>query len=296
MACSSVYDWGLSYKPRKNCQGRHKWYTSSILDSIALFANLDKPAARQELVRLRRWFKRHGVRVLDRNRLAQAEAAIALGGDGTILSLAPELIPYGIPILGVNIGRLGFLTATDVAKLYPTLEKLLKGRLAISERMALVVEPPSGGRKRLVLNDCVVKVGRTARVVELSAWINNQHLGMFVGDGLILATPTGSTAYSLAAGGPVVHPTMEAIILAPISPHSLTQRPVIFPADREVRIRYESPKRQEVLVSLDGQRSFPLKTGQEIRIRQADRRLKIYYNPEQHFFGLLRQKLKWGER
>jgi len=268
----------------------------SILNSIALFANLDKPPARKELARLRLWFKNHGVRVLSSANLIQAEAAIALGGDGTILSLAPELIPLGIPILGVNIGRLGFLTATDVAKLYPTLEKLLKGRLAISERMALAVEPPSGGIKRLVLNDCVVKVGRTSRTVELSAWINNQHLGTFVGDGLILASPTGSTAYSLAAGGPVVHPTMDAIILTPISPHSLTQRPVIFPADREVRIRYECPRRQEVLVSLDGQRSFPLRAGQEIRVRQAERRLKIYYNPEQHFFGLLQQKLKWGER
>jgi NAD+ kinase len=246
---------------------------------------------------LRRWFQRHGIKVLGRADLARAEAAIALGGDGTILSVAPDLIPLGIPILGINIGRLGFLTASDLAKLYPTLEKLLKGRLGISERMALVVEPPNGRKKRLVLNDCVVKVGRTARVVELSAWINGQRLGGFIGDGLIVASPTGSTAYSLAAGGPVVHPSMEALILTPICPHSLTQRPVVFPADREVRIRYESPGRQaEVLVSLDGQRSFPLKTGEEIKIRQAENRLKIYYNPEQRFFGLLQHKLKWGER
>ena len=269
----------------------------SQIKSLILFANLSKPLAKRELPRLRRWFLNRGVKVLPESKLLQAEAAIALGGDGTILSVAPKLIPLGIPILGVNIGRLGFLTASDLAALYPTLKRFLKGDLGISERMALCVEASEGRRKRLVLNDCVVKVGRTARVVELAARINNQFLGSFVGDGLIVSSPTGSTAYSLAAGGPVVHPIMEALILTPICPHSLTQRPVIFPANREVRIRYQTPGSQaEVLVSLDGQDSFPLRPGEDIRIRQAENRLKIYYNPKRHFFGLLQEKLKWGER
>jgi len=268
----------------------------STLRSIALFANLEKVPARREIPRLKRWFHQRKVKVLEPRQLKQAEAAIALGGDGTILSVASDLIPLGIPILGVNTGRLGFLTACDLAKLYTTLEKLLKGQLEISERMALSVEPPSG-RQHLVLNDCVVKVGRTARVVDLGAWINDQYLGTFTGDGVIVATPTGSTAYSLAAGGPIVHPTMEALILTPICPHSLTQRPVIVPAGRHIKIRYESRgRRAEVLVSLDGQHSFTLHPGQEIKVQQTEGRLKIYYNPEQHFFGLLQQKLKWGER
>lgn len=266
------------------------------IKSVVLYANLDKPPAKRELPHLHQWFRHRGVKILDRSQLPKADAAIALGGDGTILSIAPELIPIGVPVLGINIGRLGFLTASDLAKLYTTLEKLLNGDLRISERLAMSVEAPNGHR-RLVLNDCVVKVGRTARVVELSAWINEQYLGGFIGDGLIISTPTGSTAYSLAAGGPVVHPVVEGIILTPICPHSLTQRPIIFPADREVKIQYQSSNRQaEVLVSLDGQHSFPLKPGEEIKVHGAEGRLKIYYNPQRHFFGLLQQKLKWGER
>ena len=268
-----------------------------MLESVVLFANFDKPPARKEFPRLRRWLTRHGVKVLGESRLAHAQAAIALGGDVTILSLAARLVPLGVPVLGINIGRLGFLTATDLARAYPTLRKLLSGRLWITERMAMTVELPGKRSKHLVLNDCVVKVGRTARVVELSAWIDDQFLGTFTGDGLIVSTPTGSTAYSLAAWGPVVHPSVQALVLNPICPHSLTQRPVIFPADREVMIRYDGPGRKaEVLVSLDGQKSLPLPVGGHIKVRQADKRMKILYDPNQRFFGLLREKLKWGQR
>ncbi|HRY29319.1 MAG TPA: NAD(+)/NADH kinase [Elusimicrobiota bacterium] len=263
---------------------------------VVVFHNAAKKLARRELSRLSAWFRRHGIRTVPPARAREAQVAVALGGDGTLLSAARRLAPWGIPALGVNLGHLGFLAATDLHRMYQTLEALLKGRLVCSSRMMISVTAPRQ-KPRLALNDCVIRVSSTVRTIRLSARVNGEYLGTFVGDGLILATPTGSTAYSLAASGPIAQPEMDLLLLTPICSHSLTQRPVILSADSVLDISVEArAKRDKVLLSLDGQTDFPLRTGDRIRVERATERFQLFLNPQRPYFSLLQQKLRWGER
>lgn len=265
--------------------------------TIAVFYNPEKERARQVLPHLRQWLKHRKIHVLfskDPSKLRQAYGAVALGGDGTILAVTRQLAPLGIPILGVNLGRLGFLTGTDLPRMYRVLSQMLAGRLSIVDRMLLSVEVPRG-KPVLALNDCVIKARSTSRVIRLSVIVNQKFFGTFVGDGLIISTPTGSTAYSLAASGPIIEPTLEVIILTPICPHSLTQRPVILSSESELEIAVERHDRQDqVLMSVDGQLTYPLHDKNRVRIKRATEHLKLFTDPEQNYFELLRQKLKWG--
>jgi NAD+ kinase len=268
----------------------------AALKYVAIFHNSDKPAARREVPRLRAWFQKKGYRIAAPSQWGRAELGVALGGDGTLLGAGRRLAPLGVPVLGVNLGHLGFLAGTEVKRLYKTLEDLLAGRLHLSERMILSVQPPKGP-SQLALNDCVVRVANAVRVVRLSAWVDGEFLADFVGDGLIVSSPTGSTAYSLAASGPVVHPDTDLIILTPICSHSLTQRPVILSADSVLEIRAEKDwRREKILASLDGQTNFVLNPGEKLTVRRAAQRFKIYFDKKQPYFSLLRQKLRWGER
>ncbi len=225
-----------------------------------------------------------------------ARAVVALGGDGTLLAAARKAVPVGVPVLGINLGRLGFLTAADIQRARPVLEKLLSGRLVSADRMMLEAIPPKGPPMPIV-NDCVIQGAAPGRVVRLSVRVDGEPLGTYVGDGLIVATPTGSTAYSMAAGGPIVSPEIDLILLTPICPHSLSQRPVLIPPGTIVDVRLEPRHPMEKLVvSVDGREPFTLSRGERVFLRRMEARLHILSEKERSFFGVLREKLLWGER
>lgn len=262
---------------------------------MALFSNPDKPAARRALPALRVWLGRQGVSVLRADQVGRAQAAISLGGDGTLLAAARRAAPWNVPVLGVNLGRLGFLTTTDIKHVRPLLKRLFAGRLSTTSRMLLEACPPSGPA-RTVVNDCVIQGTTPGRVVRLSVRVNGAPLATYIGDGLILATPTGSTAYSMAAGGPIVSPEMDLMVVTPICPHSLTQRPVLLPPESVVEVRLEpSRPREQLIVSMDGQEHVTLSRGERVVVRRSRARLRILSDGRASFFSVLRGKLSWGE-
>lgn len=262
--------------------------------AVVVFYNEAKPKACREVPRLKAWFRKRGIRVLDLSRADHAQAAVALGGDGTLLMTARHAAPLGLPVLGINLGRLGFLAGTEPHRATQALTRLAEGRLLVSNRMMLMVEPPAG-QSSLALNDCVIRGSDTARVVHLSVWVDGEYLAPYVSDGLILSTPTGSTAYSLAASGPIVQPKLDLILLTPICSHSLTQRPLILSSDKIVEIRIEGrADREHVVMSLDGQVTFPLRTGDKVFVRRAKERFLLCGDGRQTYFSTLREKLKWG--
>lgn len=239
---------------------------------------------------------------IDKSALAQrADLVVVLGGDGTLLSMADCIGAAGVnvPILGVNFGSLGFLTEVTLPELYPSLEAALDGRAPIEDRMMLRAATLRGGgvsAEHVALNDVVVTKAAHARMIELSVWVGEEFVTRIKADGLIVATPTGSTAYNLAAGGPIVQPTLDALLLTPIAPHMLTNRPIVIPAATPVRVQPLMEERDEVYVTFDGQAGFELQAGDEIRIHRADRTLRLIRPTTRSYFAVLREKLKWGER
>ena len=265
--------------------------------AVVVVANPEKLRARQETPRLKKWLRAHGIAVVDRSQLSRCDAVITLGGDGTILAIAPLAAQAGVPVLGVNIGRLGFMTAVEVRRMYPALRRWLSGEWTVSQRLMLEVWPPRAKKPLLALNDAVVRIGATTRVATFSVAVAGDRLGDFTGDGLIVATPTGSTAYSLAAQGPVIHPDMEALVLTPICAHSFRQRPVVFAGNETLELTLEDHVRTgQTQLCLDGQRVFPLKMGDQVRIGGAPIKLKLLHDPRVSYFGVLREKLSWGGR
>jgi NAD+ kinase len=241
--------------------------------------------------------KKKGLEVRPVKDLEKSDAVITLGGDGTILRVAGDAARAGIPVFGVNVGRLGFMTAVGINRVYSVLDDWLKGGWPVGERLMLEVQLPGMKKSYLALNDAVLRIGSVTRVTRISAAIEHEDLGLFTGDGVIVATPTGSTAYSMSAHGPVVHPEVEALILTPICAHSFSQRPVVFPAGDTLELRVEDHRKgNDVQLCLDGQRVIPLKSGDVVRITGADRRLKLFQDPKLNYFGMLREKLLWGAR
>jgi NAD+ kinase len=243
-----------------------------------------------------------GRRTLEKPALAaQVDLVVVLGGDGTLLSMADCIAAAGVrvPILGVNFGSLGFLTEVTLPELYPSLEAALSGRAPIEDRMMLRAETVRAGGApvaHLALNDVVVTKAAHARMIELSVWVGEEFVTRIKADGLIVATPTGSTAYNLAAGGPIVQPTLDALLLTPIAPHMLTNRPIVIPASAAVRVQPLMEERDEVYVTFDGQAGFELQAGDEIRISRAAATLRLIRPSTRSYFEVLREKLKWGER
>jgi NAD+ kinase len=265
--------------------------------SVALHFNPEKPRAIAERPRLEAWFARRKIRLLPLTRLGEADVLITLGGDGTILSIAPQAAQKNVPVLGINTGRLGFMTSIEVPNLYASLSRVVSGKWAVSSRLMLEVVAPRVPTPMLALNDAVIRVGSTTRVTTILASIQGQELGRFIGDGVIVATPTGSTAYSLAAQGPVVHPDVNALVLTPICAHSFSQRPVVYPADQTLEISIVDRRgRNEVQLCLDGQRVFLLHSGDRVLLRRAPQKLQLIHDPAVSYFGILREKLSWGER
>ena len=228
---------------------------------------------------------------------AKADLLVVLGGDGTLIHAAGLCNQREVPILGVNMGALGFLTEVPRDRAFALLERALAGELQASRRMMLSVEVRDGEEVLLsgaVLNDAVVSKNALSRLARLSVWVDGRTATTYEADGLIIATPTGSTAYSLSAAGPIVHPTLDAILLTPICPHALTQRPLVLPGDAPVRVRLDSPG--EMFVTLDGATGRPLELGQDVLVRRASYRTLILRNPELDHFAILREKLRWGAR
>ncbi len=227
----------------------------------------------------------------------EADAVVVLGGDGTFLSVARQLEHRRLPIIGVNLGGLGFLTEISRERCFEDLEQVLAGAYEIEERMRLQVSIERHGEhifQQVVLNDVVINKGALARIVDLYATIDDHYLTHYRADGLIVATPTGSTAYNLSAGGPIVYPTSEAVILTPICPFTLTNRPIILPAT--VRIRVDLDERaQDVALTCDGQVGCHLAPSDRIHIRKSPYPLRFLKPTSTDYFEILRTKLKWGQ-
>jgi NAD+ kinase len=224
----------------------------------------------------------------------KSDLIISIGGDGTMLATAYQAHIYDKPVLGLNLGKLGFLVETDVAQMDSVIDILKKKKYTIEERMVLTGNCIGHQTGELIaVNDLVVEKGRWPKMIELSLWVDDEYVTTFSADGLIVATPTGSTGYSLSTGGPIVSPTAKAITLSPISPHSLTVRPIVLSSEQDIKIKADSPYK-DVQVSCDGQRVYNFPPPLEIEIKKSDRSLKLIKTSLTTYFGTLRKKLLWG--
>jgi NAD+ kinase len=269
---------------------------------VWLAFNPNKEKAIAAVKELKQYFRRNKIAVIDGQQpkkfLGADDLVVALGGDGTLLRVARAIAGCNVPVLGVNLGGLGFLTEVTRQEMYKTLDKILQGNIAVEERMMLQAEVWRGKKKRgtyLALNDVVVNSSREARVVSLDLAIDNKPVANYIADGLIVATPTGSTAYTLSAGGPIVYPDMELIIVAPICPHMLTLRPLIVSAEKNVAITMKNDH-QVGNVTMDGQVAVPVKLNDVIVVKKAEEKFLLITSPYKNYFEVLRTKLKWSER
>ena len=278
---------GIVSKPRKEDAGDIlselvKWLrdkgTEPLMDQeTASLIEITSPYSRQDIAAL-------------------SEFVIVLGGDGTLLSVARLIGARGTPILGVNLGSLGFLTEVTLDEMYLLLEDILSGKMIIDERGMLEAAIRREGQeiaRYTVLNDVVINKGARARMILMETRVDGRLLNTYRADGLIISTPTGSTAYSLSAGGPIVYPTVGAVIISPICPHTLTNRPIVVPDDAaiEVTLRTED---EDVLVTLDGQEGHQIKFMDTVAIKKIKGTIKLILSPKKDYYQILRQKLRWG--
>lgn len=223
---------------------------------------------------------------------------VVLGGDGTLLSVARQAGELRTPILGVNLGSLGFLTEITRDELFTVLAQVLKGDFNVSERMRLDAfirrDGQLVGRYR-VLNDVVINKGALARIIDMEAWVDDSYLTTFKADGLIIATPTGTTAYNLAAGGPVIYPGLHCLVISPICPHTLTNRPIIVSDEALIKIEVKFQD-EDVVFTADGQEGMPLQGGDVVELRKSQQATLLVKSPTRDYFEILRTKLRWGER
>ncbi|MBF0175750.1 MAG: NAD(+)/NADH kinase [Magnetococcales bacterium] len=238
------------------------------------------------------WAKRQKQSHLHENQ----DLMVVLGGDGTFIAASRHMGGADVPLLGINMGRLGFLTEIPHAEMAETLENVLAGHHSIEERMLLETTVVRAGEQvfsAFTLNDVVIHKGEIARMIEFAVEVDDQFVCTSRADGLIVSTPTGSTGYALAAGGPIIHPALEAILLVPISPHTLTNRPIVLPAEGVVAVTL-APNDSDRMATLDGQTVCPLENGDRVLIRRARHRLKLMHTPNRSYYEILRSKLLWG--
>ncbi|MCI0453612.1 MAG: NAD(+)/NADH kinase [Candidatus Dadabacteria bacterium] len=226
------------------------------------------------------------------------DMVLVFGGDGTLLRVSRLVSKYGIPILGVNIGRLGFLTEITIEELHPMMEFILSGEYEVEKREMLSATIHRWGERignYVVLNDVVINKGAVARVIDLAIYVNGYHITTFKADGIILSTPTGSTAYSLSAGGPIVYPTLPLTIITPICPHTLTDRPFVVSNETTIRVKVltDTP---DIYLTLDGQVGVNLMINDIVEVKKADISVKLIKSPFRDYFTVLKTKLKWGEK
>lgn len=230
----------------------------------------------------------------------RVDLLVVLGGDGTLLSAVRGLGEHTVPVLGVNFGALGFLTEVVFDEMYDALDEALRGEFTSEDRMTLGCRVVRGGRRlepRRVLNDLVVNKSALARMIDLRVRVDGRFVNDFKADGLILSTPTGSTAYSLSAQGPIIVPSLEAILLTPICPHMLANRPLILPPEARITLELLSDHPDgDVFLTLDGQEGFPLRPRDHIEVRRGTRPVRLITSNRASYFDILRRKLSWGER
>ena len=287
------------------------------MPTISTVGICSKPNSAEALVvvpRLLEWLKERAIAVrCDLETAVYAPAAqglprgevppgcdlvIVLGGDGTLLSAARAIGKLEIPLFAVNLGGLGFLTAITVGEIYPELERAFRGEHRVAKRKLLSTEVVRGDEvvaSYQALNDAVLTKAAIARMIDLEAWVDQQLVCEYKADGLIISTPTGSTAYSLSAGGPVIFPAVPAICLTPICPHTLTNRPVLVPETSVIRILAHNPN-ESTYLTIDGQVGGPIAEGDAIVCRSSNYALHLIRPPHARFFDVLRQKLDWGKR
>jgi len=277
------------------------------LKCLAVISKKQKPDAFAAAAALKAWFQAKGVEahhlINEPDPLRPplppgAELIVVMGGDGTILSVARHYGAQGLPVFGVNVGGLGFLTEISLDELYACMEEhVLTGSYEVEERLVLTATLLREGRaiwQENVLNDAVINKGALARIAELTTFIDQEYLTTYRADGLIVATPTGSTAYTLSAGGPIVYPTLRHLILLPICPHTLSNRPIILPETVTVAVTLDE-KAQDLYLTLDGQVGQALQPGDRMEVRSAPYNLKLVKSPYRSHFEVLRTKLGWGE-
>ena len=285
---------------------------------IGVVVKPHQPDALQTLCRLTEWLSQRDLKLvggpeIERERIehetgcviesieeeALAKAVdlmLVLGGDGTMISTARMLGDIEVPVMGVNYGGLGYLAEFPLEELFSALEAILAGNYKVQERVMLTVELRRGEElitKNRVLNDVVVNKSALARIIEIEAYLNDQFLNRFRADGLIVSTPTGSTAYNLSAGGPIIFPSMNAIVITPICPFTLSNRPIVVPDDSTIEVRLMT-KNEEVALTLDGQVGFPLQAGDRALIRKSKATFNLVQPANRNYFDVLRDKLKWG--
>jgi NAD+ kinase len=274
----------------------------SVPRRVGIVPKKTSAEASETSLHVERFLRAKGVDVLrDEEAVGRdSDLVVVLGGDGTLIHAAHLLGGRAVPILGINMGSLGFMTEVPQSNMYPALEQVLAGKSTVSPRMKLRIHLHRGGRDGKpeldaeVLNDAVISKGALSPMAELDTSYGDDYLTTYKADGVIIATPTGSTAYSLAANGPIVYPTMHGVIINPICPHTLTQRPIVVPEDRSINVVLLNDAK--VYLSLDGQTGVPLSRGDRVQVKQSQNRVLLVRNPDFHFFGILRAKLRWGER
>lgn len=282
--------------------------------NIGIFAKIHDPRCRVVAGELIKWLKGHGLNPLVEAGLAhdlgihgwlegalipaKADMIVVLGGDGTLISVARQVGEKEVPIMGVNLGSLGFLTEITLDGLYPALESYLRGDYMVSDRMMLKVTLLRDGREVCVheaLNDVVINKGAPAKIITLDASVNGSFLATFKADGLIMSSPTGSTGYSLSATGPIIDPSIDCILITPICPHTLTNRPLVVAAERVISVTLDSMM-ENVMLTIDGQVGVKLDYRDVITVRRAEHRTRLVMSSDTDYFEVLRNKLKWGER
>ncbi len=284
------------------------------MHTIGVVVKRERAQALELARELIEWSRQHDIRVLvERENAAQlgcsggtskaemiatADLIVVFGGDGTLLSVARVMRERAVPILGVNLGHFGFLTAITADELMPMMGRIVAGDFEVEQRMTLDVALRRDGvvlTRHQVLNDAVITKGALARIIDLETTVNDQYLGIYKADGLIVTTPTGSTAYSLSAGGPIVHPSVGVIVLSPICPHTLTHRPLVLPDTAVVTVTVRS-EHEDVVLTLDGQEGIPLRNDDVVEVCKGRSNVPLVQSGTRHYFDVLRSKLRWGER
>jgi NAD+ kinase len=290
----------------------------TAIKRIGVVVKPHQPDALETLCRLTEWLVAKGIQLVGLSEIAHeqiknktgceveivkddqlassVDLILVLGGDGTMIAAARIISDTEVPVIGVNYGGLGYLAEFPIEELFAALESILAGQYKLQKRVMLAVELWRGAElltRNRVLNDVVVNKSALARIIEIEAYLDDQFVNTFRADGLIVATPTGSTAYNLSAGGPVIYPSMNAVVITPICPFTLSNRPIVVPDESKIDVRLITDK-EDVALTLDGQVGFPLEAGDRIVIRKSRTTFNLVQPPNRNYFDVLRDKLKWG--
>lgn len=289
--------------------------TPAKIQSVGLFGKYGSRPSGGEIARLSLFLQRRGVRVLLDEAAAglvgketaascasteignQIDLAIVVGGDGTLLSVARTLADHQVPLIGVNLGRLGFLTDIPPESMIEDIGKMLDGEYVDEERFLLSAEIMRNGKAvhtSKAFNDVIINKGELSRIIEFATYVDDQFVNRMLADGIIIASPTGSTAYALSAGGPLLHPTLAAIVMVPICPHTLSDRPIVVSSDDVIRIVMVGHDNQRAHVTFDGQLHYPLRNQDQILVRRAPKAIHLWHPAGRSHYDVLRAKLHWG--